>query len=285
LDSTWNNWSNAVNLGPDINSSFDEKYYYFDEQDNIAFFARNDEDSVYHIIRSDRPQILESTPLVVLQGNVVNMNTTEPLSSEISFNLIPGGRQMANTISDAGSGGYEILIPSGYEYQVSVKENGYEPFEKTLFLENRGEQYIYEYDIPLSTITLIAKEEKKVVPVKLTTPEEIIASGNVLFEFNSYIPKDDESFALIYMIINFLKDNPEYKLEIAGYTDPIGKNSYNLRLSKQRADRVKKVMVEEGGIDPKRISTRGFGVVKSVTPTTDEETLQKYRKVEFNFKK
>ena len=285
LDSTWNNWSSAVNLGPDINSSFDEKYYYFDEQDNIAFFARNDEDSVYHIIRTDRPQILESTPLVVLQGNVVNMNTTEPLSSEIAFNLLPGGRQMASTISDAGSGGYEILIPSGYEYRVSVKENGYEPFEKTLFLENRGEQYIYEYDIPLSMITLIAKEEKKVVPVKLTSPEEILASGNVLFEFNSYIPKDDESFTFIYMIINFLKDNPEYKLEIAGYTDPIGKNSYNLRLSKQRADRVKKVMVEEGGIDPKRISTKGFGAVKSVTPTTDEETLQKYRKVEFNLKK
>jgi OOP family OmpA-OmpF porin len=258
LDSTWNNWSDAVNLGPDINSTFDEKYYYFDEQDQVAYFARNDDDSVYHIIRMDRPQILESTPLVVLQGNVISMSTAEPLSSEITFNLLPGGRQMASTNSDAGSGGYEILIPSGYEYQVSVNESGYEPYKKTLFLENRGEQYIYEYDIPLSTVVIVAEKKKEIIPAKPTTPEEVLASGNVLFEFNSYIPKDDESFGVIYRIIEFMKEHPEYKLEIAGFTDPIGKNSYNQRLSRQRADRVKKIMVEEGDISPRRISTKGI---------------------------
>jgi outer membrane protein OmpA-like peptidoglycan-associated protein len=283
LDSTWNNWSNAVNLGPDINSSYDEKYYYFDEQDDYVYFARNDDDSVYHIIRTDRPEILESTPLVVVQGNVISMRTTEPLSSEITFNLLPGGRQLASTTSDAGSGGYEVSIPSGYEYKVSVNENGYEPYDKTLFLENRGQQYIYEYDIPLSSVTLVAEKEEKKAPVKLTTPEEILASGIVLFEFNSYIPKDDESFEMIYRIVDFMKENPEYKIEIFGYADPIGRDSYNKKLSKERADRVKKEMVEEGGINPRRIITHGMGSVKTGAPTRDEQTLAIMRKVEFKF--
>jgi outer membrane protein OmpA-like peptidoglycan-associated protein len=285
LDSTWNNWSDAVNLGPDINSEYDEKYYYFDEQDDFVYFARNDEDSVYHIIRTERPEILESTPLVVLLGNVISMNTTEPVSAEITFNLLPGGRQLTSSISDAGSGGYEVLIPSGYEYKVSVNENGYEPYDKTLFLENRGQQYIYEYDIPLSSVTLVAEKEEIKAPVKLTSPEEILASGIVLFEFNSYIPKDDESFYMIYRIIDFMKENPEYKLEISGFADPIGRDSYNKRLSKQRADRVKKIMVDEGGISPRRISTQGMGSVKTAAPTRDEETLSILRKVEFKFTK
>jgi OmpA-OmpF porin, OOP family len=93
LDSTWNNWSTPVNLGPDINSSFDEKYYYFDEQDTHAYFARNDADSIYHIIRIERPEILESTPPVVVQGNVIDQNTGEPVSSEITFQLVPGGKK------------------------------------------------------------------------------------------------------------------------------------------------------------------------------------------------
>ncbi len=283
LDSTWNNWSDPVNMGSDINSTFDEKYYYFDEQDEFVFFARNDDDSVYHIIRTERPEILESTPLVVLQGNVISMSTTQPVSSEITFALIPGGRKLASVISDAGTGGYEVLIPSGYEYQVAVNQEGYEPFEKALFLENRGEQYIYDYDIPLNTKILVAKKEEKKVPVKPTSPEEILASGIVLFEFNSYIPKDDESFEMIYRIIDFLKENPQYKLEISGYADPIGRDSYNKKLSKQRADRVKKVMVEEGGINPRRISTYGMGSVKTTAPTRDEQTLAIMRKVEFKF--
>ncbi|MBS0001033.1 MAG: OmpA family protein [Cyclobacteriaceae bacterium] len=286
LDSTWNNWSTPVNLGPDINSSFDEKYYYFDEQDNYSYFARNDEDSIYHIIRMERPEILESTPLVVLQGNVIDMDTGKPISSEITFQLVPGGRNIGTALPDAGSGGYEIQIPSGYEYQVSVMEEGYEPYMMNVFLENRGGQYVYEYDVALSTPAVVSSEAAEATteePMEMEAGRSgYLAFGNVFFEFNAYIPKDDASFDVIYRIVEFLKSNEDYKVEITGFTDPVGNKSYNQRLSQRRAERVKRIMVEEG-ISARRIVTKGLGVDPSGSKTTDLEKLEQNRRVEFNF--
>jgi OmpA-OmpF porin, OOP family len=109
-----------------------------------------------------------------------------------------------------------------------------------------------------------------------------MAFGDVFFEFNAYVPRDDESFAVIDRIVDFLKKNEEYKVEIAGYTDPVGNRSYNQRLSRRRADRVKMIMVEKG-ISQNRITVKGMGVDPSGSRTTDTEELQKHRRVEFNF--
>jgi outer membrane protein OmpA-like peptidoglycan-associated protein len=285
LDSTWNNWSIPVNLGPDINSTYDEKYYYFDDQDTHAYFARNDADSVYHIIRMERPEILESTPFAILQGNVIAQNTGEPVSSEITFQLVPGGKKVGTTTSDAGTGSYEIQIPSGHEYEVNVTVDDFEPYRKNVFIENRGEQYVLAYDIPLSSPAVVVSEpaDDAEKPVEMEAGESgYMAFGDVFFEFNAYVPRDDASFAVIDRIVAFLKNNKEYKVEIAGYTDPVGNRSYNQRLSKRRADRVKTIMVEQG-ISPNRISTKGSGIDPAAVREDAEEKLQQYRRVEFNF--
>jgi len=287
MDSTWNNWSDPVNLGPDINSSFDEKYYYYDDQDDYVYFARNDEDSVYHILRMERPEILESTPLVVLQGNVINMNTTEPLSSEISFSLLPGGRRMGTAMSDLGSGEFEILIPSGYEYQVLVNEEGFQPYVETVFLENRGEQYIYEYDIAMTTEISAPVLAEEVISTGEKEDEAIAAEkpayhafGDVFFDFDSAVPRK-ESLSVIDQVVDYLKEYEEYKVEIAGFTDHIGNESYNQRLSQRRADQVKKYMVEKG-IRSNRILAQGFGEEIPEVMTNNPDKLQKNRRVEFN---
>jgi len=273
LDSTWNNWSTPVNLGPDVNTSFDEKYYYFDEQDSYAFLARDDADSVYHILRMERPEILEMTPMVVLQGDVVSQGTGDPVSSEITIKLLPGGKVIGSATSDAGTGGYEVQVPSGHEYAVSVTQEGFDPYNENLFLENRGEQYIYEYDISLSTPVMVAKVETE--PVVKFNPDKI---NEVYFDFNAYVPRDDESFAVIEGAVDFLKKHEEYKVEITGFTDPVGSQSYNKRLSQRRADRVKRIMVEQG-IKRNRITTQGMGVDPGGTKTDDDEKLRQFRRV------
>lgn len=285
LDSTWNNWSTPVNLGPDINSSFDEKYYYFDDADTYAFFARNDEDSVYHILRMERPEVLESTPLVVLQGNVTAQNSGEPVSTEVKFQLMPGGKTLGSPMSDAATGSYEVQIPSGYEYEVTVNEEDYDTFNRKLSLENRGEQYIYDFDIALSKpAPVVAVEEEPVIEPGELEPGEsgYLAFGDVFFEFNAYVPGNDESFDVIDRVVNFLKNNEEYKVEVHGFTDPVGNRSYNRRLSQRRADRVKQLMVE-GGIESGRIKAKGMGVDPEGTAGEDEEKLRHNRRVEFYF--
>jgi len=281
-DSTWNNWSEPINLGPDINTSFDEKYYYFDEMDNYVYFARNDEDSVYHIIRMDRPTISEPTPMVVLRGNVSESNTNRPIASELSVALMPEGKNMGVAVSDESSGQYEILIPSGFEYQVSIIEEGFEPYNKSIFLENRNEQYVKEYDIPLTSLVMVATEV-----VDVDTEEVVMVKepelGDVLFDFDADNPQDD-SIPSIDKVIEFLSNNEEYKVELGGYTDHIGNETYNRRLSQRRAEQVKKYMVSKG-IEPERIIAKGFGEELPEQMTYDKGELQRYRRVEFNLTK
>ena len=56
-----------------------------------------------------------------------------------------------------------------------------------------------------------------------------------------------------------LKANPNAKVRIAGYTSKSGSESYNQRLSEQRAEAIKQFLVTEGIASPSRLTTIGFG--------------------------
>jgi outer membrane beta-barrel protein len=56
-----------------------------------------------------------------------------------------------------------------------------------------------------------------------------------------------------------MKDNPDLKVRIAGYTSASGSNAYNQDLSERRADNVMTFMLNDGGIAPERLDTIGYG--------------------------
>jgi outer membrane protein OmpA-like peptidoglycan-associated protein len=72
------------------------------------------------------------------------------------------------------------------------------------------------------------------------------------------------------------------KVEVQGHTDDVGKLSYNMQLSKRRAEKIRSLMVEKG-LDKKRTRIRWFGPKK---PLINEKTAQaraKNRRVEIVF--
>ena len=68
-------------------------------------------------------------------------------------------------------------------------------------------------------------------------------------------------------------------------------DTYNLRLSARRAESVKAWLVQQGGIDGKRMTTKGWGEAKPVAPNThpdgsdNPEGRQRNRRVELTVKK
>ena len=98
----------------------------------------------------------------------------------------------------------------------------------------------------------------------------VVTTLRIHFDFNKakikkiYYPE-------IKKVAEILKANPKLKIEIDGYTDDIGTQEYNLKLSKKRAEAIKNVLVKVYKIDPKRIITKGFGekypLVPNTTPT------------------
>jgi outer membrane protein OmpA-like peptidoglycan-associated protein len=61
--------------------------------------------------------------------------------------------------------------------------------------------------------------------------------------------------------LQFLLENEKANITVAGYACVIGKENYNQGLSQKRSDAVKKMFID-GGLDPKRILSKGYGEIQ-----------------------
>jgi outer membrane protein OmpA-like peptidoglycan-associated protein len=89
-----------------------------------------------------------------------------------------------------------------------------------------------------------------------------------------------ESMGTLNMIVHVLQDNPDLKFEVDGHTDNSGSAAHNLTLSKERADAVKAQLISMG-IDPSRLSSKGFGDTKPMSDNSTLEEKANNRRVEF----
>jgi outer membrane protein OmpA-like peptidoglycan-associated protein len=78
------------------------------------------------------------------------------------------------------------------------------------------------------------------------------------FAFNSAEISEDGKTILSHNV-KTLKDNPEMKILVSGYTSAAGTEEYNQKLSERRAESVKEYLVKTGGINGNRITSIGYG--------------------------
>jgi len=84
------------------------------------------------------------------------------------------------------------------------------------------------------------------------------ALTGIQFEFNSAV-LTGSSDAVLNNVVKVMNDNPTYNLNIAGHTDNVGTDDYNMTLSEKRAQAVKEYLINKGGISASRLQSRGFG--------------------------
>ena len=93
--------------------------------------------------------------------------------------------------------------------------------------------------------------------------------SDVLFDSGSATLKPGASRA-VDKLAQFMNRYPEREIAIEGFTDTVGAQEANRRLSESRAAAVKKALVARG-IEPSRIDARGYGpafpVASNETPT------------------
>lgn len=114
---------------------------------------------------------------------------------------------------------------------------------------------------------------------KLINEGKFVSSG-ILFDVNSAKIKL-ESYGLIKSIAMILQENPTVKIKIIGHTDNDGDDKANLKLSKQRAEALKKMLTTEFEIAAARMQTDGKGESVPAMPNTSEINKANNRRVEF----
>ncbi len=80
----------------------------------------------------------------------------------------------------------------------------------------------------------------------------------------------DEALKILNKIVVFMTSSPKTEIIIKGYTDSSGTYSFNVNISKFRADTIKSYLVGKGA-DPSKIKTYGMG---PKNPIMSNKTLQ-----------
>ena len=87
------------------------------------------------------------------------------------------------------------------------------------------------------------------------------------------------SYIELDLLVGYLKENANYKLEISGHTDNVGKEKDNLQLSEARAKAVVDYLISKN-ISALRISYKGFGSLQPIVTNGTSEGRQQNRRVE-----
>ncbi len=122
----------------------------------------------------------------------------------------------------------------------------------------------------------------KVVEKKPAKPQEMIVAHewqNILFDFDKSDVKA-EYHAVLAEVGALLRNNPQSKVLLVGYTDNIGTREYNMKLSHRRAASVRDYLVEKEAIDASRITLSGFGFDDPVSTNDTPEGRALNRRVQ-----
>jgi OOP family OmpA-OmpF porin len=115
--------------------------------------------------------------------------------------------------------------------------------------------------------------------------QRFLDSKSVAFNIEFASGKDEilpQSEADLDRVGEVLSDWPDAKVEIAGYTDSQGAESFNKSLSKRRADAVKKYLTDKfSKIESGNLSTKGHGESNPIADNGTPEGRAQNRRVEF----
>jgi outer membrane protein OmpA-like peptidoglycan-associated protein/tetratricopeptide (TPR) repeat protein len=252
-------WQKASNLGYPINTCYNEESIVITANGNLGLISTNikgtyGQKDIYQFLT---PPLIRPNKVIFIKGKIFDAKTFENISAEIDISNSTG-TEIFKTESDEISGEFLICLSPQNNYAFNVNKPGYMMYSENYFLNDSG---IY-IKIPLQRI-----EQGSEAILK-----------NIFFELNSYQLKT-ESFAELDKMIDFINLN-KLRIQIQGHTDNQGTESYNQKLSENRAKAVYEYLIK-GGIDKKRLDFKGYGFSTPIADNNTREGQAKNRRTAF----
>ena len=210
------------------------------------------------------PAVAVATAQVtILKGTVTDNATQKPLEAAIDLIDNTSGQTIATFRSNATSGRYLVSLPSGTNYGIVVRQEGY------LF-------HSENFDLPTgATYAEVVKD----IPLKRLEVGVTIVLKNIFFDTGKATLRP-ESTAELERLQKLLTETPALKLEMAGHTDNVGDDALNQDLSQRRAQAVV-AYLSQHAIAAGRLTAAGYGKTRPVAPNTTKAGRQLNRRTEF----
>jgi outer membrane protein OmpA-like peptidoglycan-associated protein len=270
LDSSWQKWSDPVNLGSPINTPDWDAFFTLDAGGEYAYLTTSlNTLGESDIVRVKLLEIERPDPVVLVSGNVYNKKTNQPLSASLIYETLPEGTEAGNAISNANDGSFKIVLPYDKNYSIRATADKFFAISENLNLD--------------SLVKAGYKEIHKdlyLVPIEIG---QVVRLNNVFFDFDKWDLRG-ESFLELNRVVKLLDENPAIEIEMSAHTDSRGSDEYNFKLSDNRARSVMEYIISKG-ISANRITSHGYGETVPVATNETDEGRQLNRRVEFKILK
>jgi len=286
---TQGDWGPPRNLGPKINSHYNEETPFLTENSKKLYFSSQGHATMggYDIFIAEKIPSLQLGPGGVLSENTSGeqpldrwsfpQNAGYPISTtDDDLFYVPrrnGQRGYYSIIIDSISSVRSIytMIPKVAEQVqiAAIKQVADMETEKEMELE---ELRTTGQEPEKDTVSMMEETETEAVAettsmmidtVSMTTdPDIYFVLNSILFDFESFTLNEAASEEAD-RILEAMQSNLEIELELTGHTDEIGADEYNLRLSERRAQSVADYLTSRG-ISEERIRVMASGETEPI---------------------
>lgn len=310
-------WAKAKNLGPAINTKFDEisPYIHVNNQDLYIVSSGYPGFGGYDIYRSQRTKdgwgaptnlgkplndhldqysfIVSGDGAIGYYSRAENKSTSrlfiitlpENLVTRAKGNVVKGIVQDAKTNSPVGA--WVELFDLKENKMISKVRADSVDGEYLMILPGGSEYalYVRKPGYLFQSLHFNYEESKELKPVikniNLVSIQKdaLVVLNNLFFDVNKYELKP-QSITELSEVIIFLNQNPSLKVEIGGHTDNSGTEVYNQQLAERRAQSVAEYLIAHQ-VPKQRIITEGYGSQRPIAANDTEENKEKNRRIEF----
>jgi len=196
----------------------------------------------------------------VLVGIVTDKNKIP--EKNISYTVKSEDKSYSHKGLTDEDGKFTLIVPKGKKYFVKVTKMGFE-YDYTSQVPNvKGPlEVVQNY---MMSFTMDFRRTYKL--------------ENIYFDNNKWDIKS-ESYPTLDSLAQVFITNPIFVAEIAGYTDNVGEDVDNLRLSQRRANAIRDYLLSKG-VDPERVFAKGYGENYPVASNDTPEGRSKNRRTE-----
>ncbi len=312
-------WMQAQNLGPEINTPYDEegvfmhpdgKTLYFSSQGwnsiggydvfysvsegrkwsapvNIGYPVNTPDDDVFFVVSASGEHAYYSSFKKDGKGEKdIYLITFEPDSKPVSEMTVLKGVIRDAATQEPITARIEVIdlsksehIGNFYSDKITGKYLVSLPAGRKYGIIAYADGYLFESDN--FEIPEKSAFQEVVMNVEMKPMKEgfNMVLTNIFFDTDKYTIKS-ESKDVLDRLSKLLKENKSIKIEISGHTDSQGSDEHNMTLSDNRAKAVVEYLVNSG-IDSSRMSAAGYGETKPIASNDTPEGRQKNRRIEF----
>lgn len=269
LDDTWLNWSEPLNLGPDINTEQWDGFFTVPASGDYAYFSSTEksygQEDIFRIRLS--PALQPEVPIQI-SGSILNSVNNQPENATIEIEDADTGEFVTSVSFKPNSSKiFQLFLFPASNYRLTVLSDGFFPLTE-------------ELNIKGDKITRSFKKNFLIQPIQ--TGEKIRLSQIIFNQSSAVIPQ--VAVKQLEQLTEIMKTHPHMEISVEGHTDNQGDFNKNIQLSEDRVTAVKEYLINKG-IPADRIKTKAYGPSRPVASNQTEEKRKLNRRVEFTILK